>query len=153
MSSYFFDSSGLAKRYVPEVGTAWVDSVTTSAANTVLLSEITLAEVAGSLAKKVRTGAINIPERDAALNLFLAHYVSEYTLLPVSRAIIDQAVILTQKYKLRAYDAVQLASALLLNTTLTQARLTPLIFVAADNDLLDAAQAEGLSIANPLSHP
>ena len=51
---------------------------------------------------------------------------------------------LTQQHRLRAYDAVQLATAIA-----AAAVLPGLAFVAADNDLLDAAQAEGLTAENP----
>lgn len=55
--------------------------------------------------------------------------------------------------KLRAYDAVQLAAALTANDALVTADLSPLIFVAADNDLLAAARAEGLAADNPNLYP
>ena len=56
---------------------------------------------------------------------------------------------LTQRHRLRGYDAVQLASALTANRTLTGAGLAVLTFVAADNDLLVAAQSEGMVAENP----
>jgi hypothetical protein len=48
---------------------------------------------------------------------------------------------------------VQLAAALLTNRDFVVSGRAPLIFVSADNDLLAAAQAEGLAIENPLNHP
>ena len=47
MSAFFFDSSALAKRYAPEVGSGWVISLTDAASDhDILLAEITLVEVA-----------------------------------------------------------------------------------------------------------
>jgi hypothetical protein len=53
---------------------------------------------------------------------------------------------------LRGYDAIHLACALSLNATLTAGNATALIFVAADANLLAAAQAEGLATENPNDH-
>lgn len=50
------------------------------------------------------------------------------------------------------YDAVHLACALALNEPLVDSGQPPLIFVAADEDLL-AAAAEGLATDNPNDHP
>ena len=73
--------------------------------------------------------------------------------LDASDVVFEQAVRLTQLYRLRGYDAVQLSTALDTNTVITAAELPALTFVAADNDLLDAAEAEGLAIENPNLHP
>lgn len=59
----------------------------------------------------------------------------------------------TQNHRLRGYDAIHLATALTVNAALTAANLPPLIFVAADDDLLAAARAEGLATENPNYHP
>ena len=56
-------------------------------------------------------------------------------------------------HTLRAYDAVQLASALVANRQIIQAGLPSPIFVSADKRLLNAAQVEGLQIDDPNSHP
>jgi len=45
------------------------------------------------------------------------------------------------------------AAALTLNGVLTQAQFPPLIFIAADDDLLKVAQSEGLGTDNPNWHP
>jgi hypothetical protein len=48
---------------------------------------------------------------------------------------------------------VQLASALMAHDALRSAGLPPLTFLAADDRLLAAAQAEGLATDNPNVHP
>ena len=57
------------------------------------------------------------------------------------------------RHPLRAYDAVQLASALIVNRALQAAHLAPLIFLSADGHLNTAATAEGLAVDNPNFHP
>jgi len=155
MSHFYLDASAVVKRYSPETGSAWVKALTDPpAGHTIILGEITLAEVAAALAAKHRApGGITEKERDDALALFLSHCDTEYELIALSRFIIDQAVSLTQNHKLRGYDAVQLATALVANEALITAGLPGLTFVAADHDLLTAANAEGLDAENPNRYP
>jgi hypothetical protein len=48
---------------------------------------------------------------------------------------------------------VQLATALIVDRSLQASGLAPLRFVTADNNLLAAAQAEGVTAENPNEHP
>lgn len=155
MSHFYLDASAVVKRYSPEVGSSWVRGLSEPAAGHVLmLGEITLAEGAAAFAAKHRApSGITQQERDDALALFLSHCATEYELIVINRSIIDRAVSLTQNHKLRAYDAVQLAAALTANDVLVAGNLSTLVFVAADNDLLSAARAEGLAADNPNLHP
>jgi hypothetical protein len=59
---------------------------------------------------------------------------------------------MTQRHRLRGYDAVQLATAIVASETLQAQTLSPPIFIASDQDLLTAAQAERLTTENPLDH-
>ncbi|MCL5995904.1 MAG: VapC toxin family PIN domain ribonuclease, partial [Chloroflexi bacterium] len=60
---------------------------------------------------------------------------------------------LLDRYPLRAYDAVQLSSALLITQALSAAGLAPPVFLCADERLLDVARREGMVSDNPNSHP
>jgi predicted nucleic acid-binding protein len=154
VSHFYLDASAVVKRYSPETGTAWVKALTAPAAgHTIVLGEITLAEVAAAVAAKHRApGGITLEERDNAITLFLSHCMTDYELIAINRSIIERAVNLTLRHKLRGYDAVQLATALAANEAFTAAALAPLIFVAADVDLVAAAGAEGLATENPNLH-
>jgi predicted nucleic acid-binding protein len=55
--------------------------------------------------------------------------------------------------QLRAYDAVQLASALRVHSDLTRTESTSLTFITADERLIAVAQTEGLLTDNPNHHP
>lgn len=155
MSHFYLDASAVVKRYSPETGSAWIKALADiKAGHTIILSEISLTEVAAALAAKHRAlGGITRKERDDALALFLSHCESEYELAAVSRSVIDRAVALTQNHKLRGYDATQLATAVAANEALSAAGLSSFTFVAADDDLLAAARAEGLAAENPNIHP
>jgi predicted nucleic acid-binding protein len=155
MSAYYLDTSALVKRYFPETGTAWMLALTDQAAgNDVILSELTMVEAAAAIAAKHRApDGITLHERDDALNDVLRRCDTEYQLIPSSRAILERAVALTQNYRLRGYDAIQLATALLVADAYRAASITAPTFVAADADLLAAARDEGLPTENPNDHP
>jgi predicted nucleic acid-binding protein len=59
---------------------------------------------------------------------------------------------LVTKHPLRAYDAVQLASAMRVQAR-ALAKIPGLTFLTADDRLKSIAQAEGLSADNPNDHP
>jgi uncharacterized protein len=55
VTDYFLDASALVKRYVDETGSAWVRSITNPAeGHSILLAEISIAEVTAALAAKQR---------------------------------------------------------------------------------------------------
>lgn len=149
MTAFFVDSSALAKRYLTEIGSAWVANLVDPAANnTVIVAEITRVEVAAALAARQRAGNLTQSERDLLVTLLLHHFDTEYRIVAIGPALTGHAVALTQLHRLRGYDAVQLAAALA-----TAAAIPGLMFLAADDDLLAAAAAEGLSAENPNLHP
>jgi predicted nucleic acid-binding protein len=152
---YFLDASAVVKRYVREAGSGWVRALTNAAGeHHIVLAEITLAEVAAALAARERApDGINRRQRDELLTAFLTDCQRPFHLRAVSRTVIDSAVHLTQRHRLRGYDAVQLATALAVNDVLLTAQLPGLIFVAADGDLVNAARAEGLAAENPNDYP
>ncbi len=155
VESFFLDTSAILKRYKSETGTTRVETLTDPAnRHQIILSEITLAETAAALAALHRASdGVTQEERDDILDMFLSHCAAEYQLMALNRTIIDQAVDLTQNHRLRGCDAIQLATALATNKILTLGKLSPCTFVAADNDLLQAAQAEGLQTENPALTP
>ena len=127
MTDYYLDASALVKRYTDEPGSSWIEQITDPhVQNTVLLAEITLAEVAAALAAKHRAdGGITRQQMERILSRFLQDCDESFLLLPVDRAVIDLAVELAQNHRLRGYDAVQLATALVTGETLKSQDLTP----------------------------
>lgn len=151
---FYLDSSALVKRYLIEPGSSWIVALCRpSTGNTIATGQITKAEVAATFARKHRNDNLSQSNYAIALQDLTHHFVYQYLILDTNQAIVDLAVDLTQRQKLRGYDAIQLASALTLNNVLTQAQSIPLTFVAADDDLLQTAQNEGLSTDNPNLHP
>ena len=56
MSLYYLDASALAKRYLTEKGTKWIQTLTDPVVgNTILIAEITQVEIAAALAARHRS--------------------------------------------------------------------------------------------------
>lgn len=151
---YYFDSSAAVKRYAPEKGSEWVKSIVDPAiGNTVYLGQVGIVEIAAALSRKVRTKELTQETYEAALWLFLMDVRNEeYLIAPLGDKGVELAVDLTRRHPLRGYDAVHLATALLINRALLGSELPPLIFVSADGSLCEAARGEGLSVDNPDEH-
>ncbi|MBC7228620.1 MAG: type II toxin-antitoxin system VapC family toxin [Thermoflexales bacterium] len=153
MTSYYFDSSALVKRYAAETGTEWVRKITSPSSDHILLvSRVTGAEIAAAIWRKVREGNLS---RQDALNIiggFRRHLYGQYHIVEITAEVVEEAMNLITRYGLRGYDGIQLASAKLVNIRRQMANLPPLIFVCADVALLDAARAEGLLAENPADY-
>ena len=152
MSFYYFDSSALVKRYLPEAGTKWIEQVFDLASGHILItSQLTLAEIAAVLGAKSRApGGLSIRRRERLLGRLLEDTNDLFMLIPVHRQIIMQAVQLSQVYRLRGYDSVQLASALAARQILIeQFNESDLTLLASDQDLLDAGPKAGVQTVDP----
>jgi predicted nucleic acid-binding protein len=153
MPACYLDASAAVKLYLPEIGSAWVtELVTLSREDSLLSVELIVVEVACALARAQRSGRISAKRRDRSLAVFSAESREIYALMSVSKQILRRATQLARKYPLRAYDAVHLAAALDSVDQMAAAGLPAPIFVSADETLLIAARAEGLSTENPNDH-
>lgn len=158
MAFLYFDSSGIVKYYILEKGSSWVNrlvSARTTAgewANEIIIARIGIVEVGAAIAKRQRMGEISQRLQEKTLAQFSKELRQRYTIVPATDETIELALTLTQRQPLRAYDAVQLAAALILNRSLIANRLPALTFVSADNALCAAARAEELSAENPNEH-
>lgn len=153
MVAYFFDSSALAKRYVTEIGTRWVQSLTDQAAgNGVYVARITLVELVAAISRRRKNGDLTPADADAALADVRADFVSDYQVIEVTAALVAQAEALAEKHALRGYDAVQLVAALEVNNAYLAAGQPPATLVSADLELNNAGLAEGLNVDDPNTH-
>jgi hypothetical protein len=154
MTHYFLDSSALVKRYVVEVGTSWIRSITlSSAGNSIIIAQIAQVEVVSGAMRRKRDGTITAQTARATRLLVDRHVSREFRVIGLTGQIVQRAEDLLEVHPLRAYDSIQLASALESNTRLVAAGLSPLTFISADSRLLSAAAAEGLTTDDPNAHP
>lgn len=146
MTSYFFDSSALVKRYVLETGSAWVNSLVLSGA-ACYIARLTRAEVSAAIVRRAPLPgptAWNPPE---LLARFDADCAAVYLLLSITDAATEDAAQLARMHRLRGGDAVQLAVAVA-----AARRIDGLVFISADSALNAAAQTAGLRVADPNAH-
>ena len=102
------------------------------------LSEV---EVASALVRRAREEAFTVKERDRAL-ASLADDFATLIIVEFTPEITAEARALLLRHRLRAGDAVQLASCLYLQREMSQ----PLPFVAFDDRITEAARHEGLTV-------
>jgi predicted nucleic acid-binding protein len=125
------------KRYVREAGSdavqGWLASGTPATSR---LSEV---EVASALMRRWREGAFDKRGRDRALAA-LGRDFKRLSVVEIGPLVTARVVALLERHALRAGDALQLASSLLLRDSST----TPVTFAAFDDRLNQAARAERL---------
>lgn len=153
MTTYFCDSSALIKRYVVETGSAWVELITApNSEDRIFVAQITRTEVVSGIARLNREGKLSASSTTNTRLSIDYHMTLEYSIVELSESVILLAEDLLLAHPLRAYDAVQLASALDLRARLIATGLAAPIFVSADRHLLSAAEAEGLITDDPNRH-
>jgi predicted nucleic acid-binding protein len=152
VASFFLDSSAVVKRYVVEVGTTWVRSVMARAAgNDLFLGRIAGVEVVSALVR--RTPPVPPTQLVRILAVFQHDLRKHFRLVAINQRLLNHAMLLAGRHRLRGYDAVQLAAALESRRRTTATGLTGPTFVSADNNLNAAAIAEGFAVDNPNHHP
>lgn len=153
MAAYYADSSALVKRHVPETGSAWFASLAApSAGNIIITARISLAEIYSALNRRVREASITTADYVSIISDLNSIWSTDYEIIELTQPVIDETRLLCERHPLRAYDAVQLASALHASRVLQAVGKPPPIFLSADGRLLIAAQAEGLVTDDPNLH-
>jgi uncharacterized protein len=151
MAAFIFDASGIVKRYLQEAGTRWVQSLADpAAAHELYLTRITRVEVTAAVARRGKGGAI---PATAILTQFRHDAAHQYNILEITPALLTEAERLAEVHGLRAYDAVQLSAALELHHRRQAAGLGIITLISGDQELNAAAQAEGLVVDDPNTHP
>lgn len=151
---YFLDSSALIKRYVREQGSPWVQTITdTKIRNSLMMARITWVEMLSGLTRRQREGNLPATELTMMLHNFRYDWDIQYRIVELDEALTQVAGQLVQKYPLRAYNSVQLATALKLRSVVMRFTNIQFTFVSADQRLLAVAQMEGLPIENPNDYP
>ena len=154
----YLDTSALVKLYAEEPGREEVENAVRKA-RVVAVSEIGYVEACSALARKEREGSLSADEHDEALEQLQQDYREVYLSRPVPGDVIARAGELVREYALRAYDAVHLATALVLREEaqeLAERRQAPVepslqdsgelqvSLMTFDGSLMKAAQQERL---------
>jgi uncharacterized protein len=151
---YFLDTSALLKRYVPEIGTPWMQALTDPQnQHLLIIAQITRVEFHSAIARRQREQSILSTQAQQIFAAFNYHWNEQYFTVPVDLNITQFAAQLVQQYPLRAYDAVQLAAALSIQNQLAAPDVTSFTFLSADDRLCTISQLAGLLTDNPNQHP
>ena len=87
---------------------------------------------AAAFAGKLRGAYITPTQYHSARTDLTTDAQNEYVLVTINRAVVDEAIQLTARHRLRGYDAVHLACTLILNRALVSRLLPPLVLVSTD---------------------
>lgn len=153
MNAFFFDSSGVVKRYLKEVGSEWVRHlVEPSAGNRIYVARITGVEVISAVVRRERGGSITRVDAAGIVSDFRRDLVALYRVTEMTSGLLDRAMTLAEVRGLRGYDAVQLSTALEIHER-HRGLGSSLTFISADRELNAAAVAEGMAVDDPNAHP
>lgn len=138
----YLDTSALIKRFVAERGSSLVRTIV-ARPGSVATAKIAYAEVYAALTRKRREGHLLHGQYALACRQFEGDWRA-YIRVDMRDEILLLARDLIQRHPLRGFDAIHLASALILKSALGEA----ITFAAADERLLQAAAAERLLALN-----
>ncbi len=127
------------KRYVREPGSDAVRRL--MAGGTPATSRLSEVEVTSALMRRWREGAFDAAARERAV-VALVSDLRAVTVVEIVPTVTARARVLLQRHPLRAGDALQLASCLLLRDSTSDA----VTFAGFDERLNQAAKAEGLTV-------
>src|SRR5437773_585432 len=151
MVSFCLDGSALAKRYVPENGSALVDfGLDNVAEQRIYLLNVGYVEVVSVLVRKKNAGMLSDAQFRQALLDFEREVIQSpgKHLLAFDNSVATDALALVVKHSVNSTDAIVLRVALDIAQHL-RGRGDDLVLVASDQRLVRAAQAEGLVTFNP----
>lgn len=135
----YLDTSALLKLYVEEEGRELVREAV-KVAERIATSTVAYAEACAGLARRFREGDFTEEEHKRTVKR-LGEEWRGYDRLAVSNLVSYRAGELAERYALRGYDSVHLASALRFSE-----RFEGLIFLAFDDRLNDAAREAALPV-------
>jgi predicted nucleic acid-binding protein len=138
----YLDTSALIKRFVDEKGSSVAHSLVQQG-GPIATATIAYAEVFSGLARKLREKHLSRALFGQACRQFEGDWQA-YIRVELHTEILVLARDLIQRYPLRGFDAVHLASAVSLQNALGEG----ITFVAADGRLLKAAESEKLDVLN-----
>lgn len=143
MSVFYLDASAIAKLYLPdELGSEFVVELLESRSSTDLFitSALSVVEVKAAITRRID----NPYDKDSLLAAYDRDLQEIFDLISVNDDIIVGAGSISERYRLRAGDAIHLATALDIAASFSQ-----VFMVSSDAELLKASQAAGLAALDP----
>jgi predicted nucleic acid-binding protein len=135
----YVDTSTLLKLLIDEDGSEQA-SVIWDTADVLVCAATLVVEARAALAAAQRGGRLSASQHRGT-KADLAGLLDELTIVEINERLVAEAAELAEQERLRGYDAVHLAAALVV-----EAR----VLTSADLALCDAAERQGIHVANPL---
>ncbi|HEX7599247.1 MAG TPA: type II toxin-antitoxin system VapC family toxin [Polyangia bacterium] len=144
----YLDTSALVKLFVNEDGSGQVRALANgrAAANILLVSRLGYTEASVSLARMVHFGRIPASDLPHQLGVLEKYWEESIQEVDLSEDVLQDARQLAQRFPLRTYDAIHLASAREAKRMLKDGFKGELRFLAYDAGVLQAARALGFAI-------
>ena len=145
MAIFYLDASANAKIYFQnEIGVDFVLEllVSPSPSDRFFTSTLSIVEVKAAISRRIN----DMDDRASLLATHDREVHQLFELLPVSLGIITRAGEVAENYRLRAGDAIHLASALSVAATVDTSQA---FMVSSDIELLEASEAAGLGALDP----
>ncbi len=140
----YFDTSTLIKKYVEEEGSQEVLS-RWNQSDGIVISSVVFAEFFSAMNRKRREGNVSEEDYEIVAQDFKEDWESSFLKIEVNDRLNQLVKKLTERYPLRGFDAIHLASAIYHAQCLEEG----LFFICADRRLNDAARAENLNVIDP----
>ena len=140
---YYLDSSALVKRYAAESGSDKVTGLI-EGEHKIAVSWLAIPETLSAVVRRAKGGSISADDL-AAIRSQLNQDMQRFIIVEVHGAPVDGIETLIARHALRGADSIHLSTALWLG----KAAKSPVVFVASDNELLNAARAERIKTFNP----
>ena len=146
MAEFYLDTSALLKRYRTEAGTDFVREPFDSRRpnDRIVTSTFTLLE-ATVLARLAKGRVIRRRSYDSLMSRLYVDAEADLVVANIDDATLSDATRLAIKHALTAGDAIQLATATKLASSLAE----DFTMITADDELVTAALSEGLTCLNP----
>jgi predicted nucleic acid-binding protein len=143
---YYLDTSALVKLYVREAGTRQMMTLASPAQDhTLAVLGLTRVEFRAAVRRRERAGDLPQDAADGLIAMLDEHLQTLYLVQPLTEEVLEQAAALLDRHPLRAYDAIQLAGCIALQSNVSEQPS----FVCSDRDLLQAAEQEGFDVLDP----
>lgn len=146
--AYFLDASAAVKAYVEEPGSERVESLLKNSEE-VYLSRVGPVEISAAVFRKVSAGEMETEDALFAVEQLRSDMESVYQIVEVGAVVANRAMRVAERHRLRGYDCLQLACALLLNEHRVGVDPADITLVSADEELNRAATEEGIPVENP----
>lgn len=145
MHIYYLDASAVLKRYFPsEAGADFMKTLLEEPEDdgVFCISSFGVLEVNAAIRRRVRNHHLM---HDALMH-FSQDSVEMFRVIPTDDDILSQALSVIETHRLRAGDAIHLATALSIAAMTERSQL---FMVTSDAELLEAAQAAGIGAIDP----